>query len=261
MSARLPGGPILSWNTSPAATWPSTSTARRSPCVWRHNLLKCWRRAVQVAHANGVVHRDLKPANILLIPAAWRARMIRLVVASSSPHGSPLTRSPKLPISAWRRSRYGDWEAHRHRSLTVTGDLLGTPSYMAPEQAAPNGPPVGPAADIYALGAILYELLTGRPPFKGETPLDTVLQVLHSEPVSVTDLQPNVPAGSRDDLPQVFAKGTAPSLSNAPVSWRMTCRAFLRGEPIKARPRGTVEKVWRWIRDHPCPQALSLPAC
>ena len=100
---------------------------------------------------------------------------------------------PKIADFGLAKIAYGELEGQGHRSLTVTGDLIGTPSYMAPEQAAPSGAPVGPAADVYALGAILYELLTGRPPFKGETLLDTVLQVLHSEPVSVTGLQPNVP--------------------------------------------------------------------
>ena len=162
---------------------------------------------------------------------------------------------PKIADFGVAKIAYGDWEAQRHRSLTVTGDLLGTPSYMAPEQAAPNGPPVGPAADIYALGAILYELLTGRPPFKGETPLDTVLQVLHSEPVSVTDLQPNVPRDLETICLKCLRKEPRHRYQSA-SELADDLQSFLRGRPIKARPRGTVEKVWRWIRDHPVPSGL-----
>ena len=121
---------------------------------------------------------------------------------------------PKIADFGLAKIAYGEWEVQRHRSLTVTGDLIGTPSYMAPEQAAPSGAPVGPAADVYALGAIFYELLTGRPPFKGETLLDTVLQVLHSEPVSVTELATERSSRSRDNLPQMFAKGATTPLSN-----------------------------------------------
>ncbi len=214
-------------------------------------------RAVQAAHTNGIVHRDLKPANILLVPAAQSTpelhdqnRGANTVVADNV-----LTAVPKIADFGVAKRADGDWKAQFESSLTVTGDLLGTPSYMAPEQAAPDGPPVGPAADIYALGAILYELLTGRPPFKGETPLDTVLQVLHSEPVPVTVLRPNVPR----DLETICLKclrkeprhryPTASALAD-------DLQSFFRGEPIKARPRGTIEKVWRWIRDHPAPSGL-----
>ncbi len=215
-------------------------------------------RAVQGAHANGVVHRDLKPGNILLIPAPQHAA--GELDATLGPNalvadGGLLTAVPKIADFGVAKRADGEWKAQLDRSLTITGDMLGTPSYMAPEQAAPSGPPVGPAADIYALGAILYELLTGRPPFKGETSLDTILQVLHSEPVAVTDLQPNVP----QDLETICLK----CLRKDPRNRFHTAgeladdlQSFLRGEPIKARPRGKAEKVWRWIRNHPAPSGL-----
>src|SRR5262249_53154957 len=120
-------------------------------------------------------------------PGAERPRS-RLAVESA------LQRAiPKIADFGLAKRAEGDWEAAGLRGPTVTGEFLGTPSYMAPEQATTPRPPVGPAADISALGAILYELLTGRPPFRGDTPLETVLQVLHDEPVSVSRLQPKVP--------------------------------------------------------------------
>ena len=215
-------------------------------------------RAVQAAHANGVVHRDLKPANILLIPAhegAAGAVDITRGPDALVADGSLLKAVPKIADFGLAKCANSDWEAQLHRGLTVTGDLLGTPSYMAPEQAAPIGPPVGPAADIYALGAILYELLTGRPPFKGETPVDTVLQVLHSEPVSVTSLQPNVPRDLETICLKCLRKEPRHRYHSA-SDLADDIHSFLRGGPIKARPRGTVEKVWRWIRDHPVPSGL-----
>lgn len=215
-------------------------------------------RAVQAAHANGVVHRDLKPANILLIPtpqdaagALDRTRGPNALAAD----GGLLMAVPKIADFGVAKCAPGDSEAQLQSSLTITGDLLGTPSYMAPEQATPKGLPVGPAADIYALGAILYELLTGRPPFKGETPLDTVLQVLHSEPVSVTGLQPNVPRDLETICLKCLRKEPRHRYHSA-GELADDLQSFLRGEPIQARPRGTVEKVWRWIRDHPAPSGL-----
>jgi serine/threonine protein kinase len=212
-------------------------------------------RAVQAAHANGVVHRDLKPANILLIPAGESAGgAVEAARGAETPrtYARPLTAIPKIADFGLAKIAHGDIGARNRHSLTVTGDLVGTPSYMAPEQAASSGEPVGPPADVYALGAILYELLTGRPPFKGETPLETVLQVLHSEPVSVADLQPNVPR----DLETICLK----CLRKEPHHRYITAneladdiQRFLRGKPINARPRGTLEKTWRWIRDHPVP--------
>ncbi len=152
-------------------------------------------RAIHAAHANGVIHRDLKPANILLRERGGggesRESLLldpRLLILT------PSLLTPRLPTSALakcrRRRQRGTPDL---RGPTVTGTLLGTPTYMAPEQAMMPRQPAGPAADVYALGAILCEPLISRLPLHGETPLATVPQVLNNEPISVTSPQPSVP--------------------------------------------------------------------
>ena len=216
-------------------------------------LVETLARAVHAAHASGVIHRDLKPANILLRDEREGAR-------GESRDLSPLASRlaslvPKITDFGLAKCAGGDGEAPDLRGPTVTGDLLGTPNYMAPEQAMVPRQPVGPAADVYALGAILYELLTGRPPFTGETPLATVLQVLHNEPVSVTSLQPSVPRDLETICLKCLRKEPRQRYGSA-LELAEDLQRFLRDEPIRARPVRAVEKLWRWVRRHPVPAGL-----
>src|SRR5262249_41923767 len=150
------------------------------------NLIETVARAVHAAHSCGIVHRDLKPANILL---QITDHQLQTDNSSKSAISNLQSAIPKITDFGLAKSDDGGTVTLDRRGPTLTGEVLGTPSYMAPEQASGEAKRVGPAADIYALGVILYELLTGRPPFAGATPLDTVLQVLHNEPVSVTSLR------------------------------------------------------------------------
>lgn len=200
-------------------------------------------RAVHAAHVGGVIHRDLKPSNILL-------RDEREGAGGESGTLSPLASLvPKITDFGLAKCS-GDGAAPDLRGATVTGDLVGTPSYMAPEQAMVPRQPVGPAADVYALGAILYELLTGRPPFTGETPLATVLQVLDNEPVPVTSLQPDVPRDLETVCLKCLRKEPRHRYGSA-LELAEDLRRFLSDEPIRARPVSAAERLWRWVRRHP----------
>jgi serine/threonine protein kinase len=209
-------------------------------------LVETLARSVHAAHLNGVIHRDLKPANILL----------RNETQDFSPFASRLASLvPMITDFGLAKCIDGDGEGTDLHGHTATGELLGTPSYMAPEQAMVPRHPVGPPADVYALGAILYELLTGRPPFNGGTPLATILQVLHNEPVSVTSLQPQVPQDLETICHKCLRKEPHKRYGNA-LELAEDIQRFVRDEPIRARPVMPMEKAWRWTRRNPVATGL-----
>jgi WD40 repeat protein/serine/threonine protein kinase len=202
-------------------------------------LLEPLAQAMHFAHQQSVIHRDLKPANILL---AARGSM-----DGSRPQAADLI--PK--VSDFGLAKLLDDQSGQTRSNAI----LGTPSYMAPEQAAGHAREVGPATDVYALGAILYEMLAGRPPFRGESIPETLDQVRHQEPVPPSRLQPKV---SRDletiCLKCLHKEPTGRYESAAALGADLHC--YLAGEPIRARRAGTVERLWRWCRREPVVASL-----
>jgi WD40 repeat protein len=185
-------------------------------------LVKILAEAVAYAHQRGIIHRDLKPANILMDEAG-------------QPRITDFGLAKKIEAQS---------------DLTATGQIIGTPSYMPPEQASGKTDEVGPRSDVYSLGAVLYCLSTGRPPFQAATSVETLRQVVEQEPVSPRALNGSVPK----DLETVCLKclekepgkryGTADELTD-------DLRRCLDGKPVLARPIGRVERTWRWCRRNP----------
>jgi mono/diheme cytochrome c family protein len=249
-------------------------------------------RAVHHAHERGIVHRDLKPANILLAQNPNSKSEIRNPKPEQNPKSE--TRNPKqiqiikqenpkrecaavlhlgdsnfgfvsdfgfrisdfvLKIADFGLARFAD----RERGQTQTGAVMGTPSYMAPEQAEGRKDQIGPATDVYALGAILYELLAGQPPFQGDTPLASLRLVVTQEPIPPSQRKSSVPR----DLEAICLK----CLEKAPSQRYASAQAlaedlqrFLDGEPVTARRSGWARRTWKWARRHPQSAAWCVAA-
>ncbi len=183
--------------------------------------------AVHHAHERGIIHRDLKPQNIL-ITTGGLPRVTDFGLAKRSESDS---------------------------SLTATGQVMGTPSYMPPEQASGRTDKLDKRADVYSLGATLYCLLTGRPPFQAANAMDTLLQVIQQEPVAPRQFNPNIPRDLETIVLKCLAKSpdrryqTALEVADDLARW-------LRNEPIRARPTGRVERTFKWTRRHPATASL-----
>jgi serine/threonine-protein kinase len=185
-------------------------------------------QAMHYAHERGIIHRDLKPSNVLL------------------------TRDGQPKISDFGLAkRLGDESGQTH-----SGSVLGTPSYMPPEQAEGKSGEVGPLSDVYSLGAILYELLTGRAPFRAARMLDTLDLVRRQEPVSPSQLQPGTPRDLETICLKCLQKDPHQRYLNA-TDLAADLGRYLTGEPIHARPVPAFERAWRWCRRNPVVAALS----
>lgn len=213
------------------AAWLRQRTAPVPPTL-AAEIVGCLAEAVEHAHQRGVLHRDLKPANILLDPDGALLDTLRITDFGLAKLW--LAGQETLDVSP----------------RTHTGAILGTPNYMAPEQALGQSTTVGPATDVHALGAILYELLTGRPPYQADTVFDTLVLLRTEEPLEPSRLRPRLPRDLETICLKCLHKDPTQRYASA-AALAEDLRRYRAGEPILARRRGAVQRLALWCRRRP----------
>lgn len=191
------------------------------------SLIATMARAMSYAHERGIVHRDLKPANVLLTQEG----------------------EPKITDFGLAK------QMEDSSGQTQSGAIMGTPSFMSPEQALGQTKEIGPCSDVYALGAMIYDMLTGRPPFRASSVLDTLEQVRRQEPAPPRQFQSTIPVDLETICLKCLRKDPRQRYDSA-MALAEDVERYLRGEPIAARPVGRLERAYRWSRRNPVVAAL-----
>jgi WD40 repeat protein/serine/threonine protein kinase len=211
--------------------------------------------AIEAAHSQGIIHRDLKPGNVLLKQVQRSATQWLERPDGGGAYLDTRFWTPKITDFGLAK-RFEESDAHaKTEPMTHSGAIVGTPCYMPPEQAGGRGEDLGATADVYSLGAILYELLTGRPPFRAASPLDTLLQVISDEPMPPIRLQPGIPR----DLNTICLKCLAKEPRQRYVTAQQLAdelHRFLSGRPILARPVPFWVRGMKWARRRPAAAML-----
>jgi serine/threonine protein kinase len=220
---------------------------RPTPARSAAQLLEALARAMHYAHARGIIHRDLKPANVLL-----HSRRAFQDLSEQGPHSGEWDFRRAMPkITDFGLAKLIDRSG---TGRTPIGDVVGTPSYMAPEHALGRPNSSGPTTDVYSLGAILYELLTGRPPFLGATAMDTLLSVQAREPTRPRKLVRSIPSGLETICLKCLRKDPTHRYQSAD-DLAEDLRLFIEGQPVQAREPDWPQRAWSAFRG----KSVSLP--
>jgi serine/threonine protein kinase/WD40 repeat protein len=257
----LDGQPFFSMEFISGGSLERLAAGTPQPAREAAQLVETLARTIHHAHGHGIIHRDLKPANILLAGVRGQGSGVRGQTSGVGSRGAGIeidrahSTTSLTPDPCPLTPKITDFGLAKlldagEAGPTKTGDLLGTPSYMAPEQIEAKTGAIGPAADVYGLGSILYELLTGRPPFNAETAMETLLQVKLMEPVSPSRFQPKLPRDLVTICLRCLHKEPRKRYASA-LALADDFRRFLDGEPVQARPVSRGEKLWRWCRRKP----------
>ncbi|MCE9529734.1 MAG: serine/threonine-protein kinase [Planctomycetes bacterium] len=237
----IDGRPVLVFEYVEGGTLAERIIDRPLPPREAAELLVSLARAVHYAHRHGIIHGDLKPANILM--PMIRTHVVRGASAISHDDTTADMRYPKI-------ADFGLSQLHSSEGSARPGDVIGTPSYLSPEQAAGNATSVSHLADVYSLGAILYRLLTGRPPFLGDDRPTMLRQVISEEPTPPRQLSRRIPKDLETICLTCLRKKPGTRYSSADAVAEDLLR-FLEDKPILARPRSSTRKILRWVRRRP----------